>query len=163
MPLSFQPGVANKSPLPWFLNFQYSAGSSDLSMGRPRLLLADSHALMLEGLQTFLEPRFEIVGATDNFESLLKCVSKLAPDVAILDISIPNGQAGALRRLRDLYKHVRIVLLSFYCDVTVVRESLALGVSGYVLKWALTSDLVSAIEEVMVGRIYVSPALRYSG
>jgi two-component system, NarL family, response regulator DegU len=73
----------------------------------------------------------------------------------------PSGQAGALRRLRDLYKNIRIVLLSFYGDVTVVRESLALGVSGYVLKWA--SDLVSAIEEVMVGRIYVSPALRYSG
>jgi len=91
MPLSFQPGVANKSLLPWFLNFQYPAGSSDLSMGRPRLLLADSHALMLEGLQTFLEPRFEIVGATDN-ESLLKCVSKLAPDVTILDISILAGK-----------------------------------------------------------------------
>jgi DNA-binding NarL/FixJ family response regulator len=115
-------------------------------MDRPRLLLADSHALMLEGLQTFLEPRFEIVGATDNFESLLKCVSKLARrcNFGYFDSS---GQPGALRRLRDLYKNVRIVLLSFYGDVTVVRESLALGVSGYVLKWALTSDLVSRLKK----------------
>ena len=129
-------------------------------MKQARLILADSHKVMLEALRRLLEPKFEIVGMADDTNSLFEAVDKLKPDIAIVDLSMPvSNKFNIARQLKNRNPELKVIVLSVHDEALVVRESLASGALGIVLKWSAAEDLVPAIREVLEGHTYISPAL----
>jgi len=129
-------------------------------MKRPRIFLADDHCLLLEAFCTLLEPKYEIVGtATDGREMLAK-VTKLDPDVVVLDISMPNLNGfDAAGKLRKLLPEAKIVFLTMNDEPDMVTEAFKIGAKGYLLKNSAASELFQAIDAVLRGDSYVSPQL----
>ncbi len=127
-------------------------------MRRPRLLLADDHTLLLEGIRLMLEPEFELVGSVEDGQALLAAAKNLKPDVVLLDISMPimNG-IDAAYRLRKLLPSARVIFLTMHSNPDYVEEAFRAGAAGYLLKRAAASELLTAIREVMKGHYYVSP------
>ena len=126
-----------------------------------RVLLADDHALVRQGLRSLLERSgFQVVSeASDGREAIRQC-AQLLPDVVVMDISMPtlNG-VDAARELRKSSPRTRIVLLTQHSEDIYVSEAIEAGVHGYVLKSQASGDLVSAIQEVVAGRVYLSPGV----
>lgn len=129
-------------------------------MKRPRVLLADDHPILTEGIQKILEPRFELIGAVQDGRALLREAKRLEPDLLLVDISMPllNG-IDAARQLKKTMPRSKIVFLSMHADPEYVSEAFAAGASGYLLKSSFSSELVFALEEVLKGRYYISPAV----
>ena len=125
---------------------------------RPRLLLADDHTLLLEGIRLMLEPEFELVGSVEDGQALLAAAKTLKPDVILLDISMPvlNG-IDAARRLRKLLPSAKLIFLTMHADPDYVAEAFRAGAMGYLLKRAAASELLTAIRAVLKGNHYVSP------
>ncbi len=130
-------------------------------MKKARVLLADSHKLMLEASRYLLEPTFEIVGTVNDTKSLLEAAETLKPDVVVVDLSMPvsNG-VNAVRQLKYRNAELKVIVLSVHDEPEVVNEVLAIGVLGFVLKRSAALDLIPAIWKVLQGRTYVSPAGR---
>ncbi len=129
-------------------------------MTRTRVLLADDHKIVAEGLRTILEQEFELVGTVEDGRALLEAAEKLNPDVIVTDISMPllNGIEAA-QQIKKLTPKVKIVFLTMHPDVTYATRALEAGASGYVLKHAAPSELITAIKEVLNGRIYLTPMI----
>jgi DNA-binding NarL/FixJ family response regulator len=127
-------------------------------MKKPRLLLADDHTLVLEGLKKILEDDFEPVGAVDNGRDLLRLAEELKPDVILLDISMPllNG-IDACKQLIKASPLAKVIFVTMHADADYVAEAFRAGASGYLLKRSAASELVNAIHEVLKGRCYVTP------
>ena len=127
-------------------------------MGRPRVLLGDDHVLFSEGLRHILEPHFEVVGTIDNGRDLIAAAERLRPDVVVADISMPslNGIEAA-RRIRKMPHAPRIVFLTMHEDATFATAAFQAGASGYVLKRSTPAEIISAVQEVIRGRTYISP------
>jgi len=125
---------------------------------RPRLLLADDHALLLEGIRLMLEPEFELAGSVEDGQALLTAAEKLKPDVILIDISMPvlNG-IDAARQLRKTVPSAKLIFLTMHGDADYVTEAFRAGASGYLLKRSAASELITAIREVLKGHHYVSP------
>ncbi len=130
-------------------------------MGKPRILLADDHLILLEGLRGLLVPEFDIVGAVQDGRALLEAAKKLMPDAVVFDISMPvlNGIEAA-RRLRELLPQAKLVALTMHSDVTFALEALDAGVSGYVVKQSAAQELARAIKAVLKGGRYIAEPLR---
>jgi DNA-binding NarL/FixJ family response regulator len=130
-------------------------------MKRPRVLLADDHTLVLDGLRKILEPECEVVGAVEDGRSLLAAAKQLQPDVILLDISMPllNGVEAA-RRLRDVAPGSKVIFVTMHADATYVAGAFRAGASGYVLKRCASVELLKAIDQVLIGRPYVTPLIR---
>lgn len=130
-------------------------------MKRPRIVLADDHRIVLEGLRSLLQPEFELAGTAENGLELLELVEHTHPDVIITDISMPmlNG-IDAVRKLREMQVEAKIVFLTMHPDVVYATRALEAGASGYVLKHSAPDELISAIHEVLRGGTFVSTALR---
>ena len=125
-----------------------------------RVLLAEDHAIVIEGLRRVLQSGFEIVGEVADGRALVAAVEKLRPDVIIADISMPllNGIEAA-RQIRKIDPKAKIIFLTMHPDVTYAAEALLAGGSGYVLKSAAGSRILEAIREVMSGRTYITPSI----
>src|ERR1044071_1768168 len=125
---------------------------------RPRVLLADDHTLMLDGIRLMLQPEFELVGSVEDGQALLRAARTLKPDIVLLDISMPllNG-IDAGRQLRKILPSAKIVFVTMHADPDFVTEAFRVGASGYVLKRAAATELLTAIREVLRGNKYVSP------
>jgi DNA-binding NarL/FixJ family response regulator len=125
-----------------------------------RVLLADDHSIVLEGLRRVLEPGFEIVGEVADGRALVAAAGLLRPDIIVTDISMPllNGIEAA-RQIRKTNRKVKIVFLSMHPDVTYMAEALHAGGSGYVLKSSAGVELLEAIREALSGGIYVTPSI----
>ena len=97
-------------------------------MKRPRVLLADDHTLVVDGLRKILEPECEVVGAVEDGRSLLAAAEKLKPDIILLDISMPllNG-VDAARRLRDTVPSAKVIFVTMHADATYVTRGLSRG------------------------------------
>ncbi len=130
------------------------------STGKPRLLLADDHAIVVEGLRRLLEPNFELVGTVGDGRALLESAERLKPEVIVVDVSMPllNG-IEAVRRLKKISPRCKVVVLSMHEDVHIAAESLRAGASGYVLKHSAAETLNHAITEVLKGHTFVSPRI----
>ncbi len=128
-------------------------------MNRPRVLLADDHLTMREMVTLLLESEFDIIGAVTDGQALIEMAAELNPDVVILDITMPglNGIEAA-RRLKTDGSRAKIVFLTVHEDPDFVRESLATGALGYVVKTRLASDLLVAVRRALEGRTFVSPS-----
>jgi DNA-binding NarL/FixJ family response regulator len=129
-------------------------------MRRPRVLLADDHKIVAEGLRSLLEQDFELVGTVEDGRALVAAAQKLNPDVIVTDISMPllNGIEAA-QQIKKVTPKVKIVFLTMHPDVTYATRALEAGASGYVLKHAAPSELITAIKEVLNGRIYLTPMI----
>jgi DNA-binding NarL/FixJ family response regulator len=127
-------------------------------MKRPRVLLADDHRIVAEGLRRLLEPEFELVGSVEDGRALLEAAKKLSPDVIVVDVSMPllNG-IEATRQLKKDHTKMKVVVLTMHPDVTYAARALEAGASGYVLKHSAPTELVTAIREALRGRIYLTP------
>ncbi|HUS05078.1 MAG TPA: response regulator transcription factor [Bryobacteraceae bacterium] len=130
------------------------------SLQRPRVLLADDHTLVAEGISRLLEDEFELIGIADNGRHVLETAKRLAPEVVILDISMPqmNGIEAA-RQLRTLLPETKIVFLTMHSDRVYVSEALRAGAMGYLLKKSAATELVHAIRTVLAGEVYLTPLL----
>jgi DNA-binding NarL/FixJ family response regulator len=127
---------------------------------RPRVLLADDHRLVAEGLKSLLSVEFELVGVVEDGRALIEAARKLLPDVIVADISMPhlNG-IDALAQLKRADKQVPVVFLTMHPEVAYARRALAAGASGYVLKHSAPDELTAAIRAALDGKIYVTPAV----
>lgn len=125
---------------------------------RPTILLADDHVLVAEGIQKLLEGEFDLIGIVPDGRALLTSIQERAPDVAVVDISLPllNG-LEASRQIRKINPNIKIVILTMHSESTFVTEAFRIGVSGYVLKQSVGSELALAIKEVLKNNTYVSP------
>jgi DNA-binding NarL/FixJ family response regulator len=127
---------------------------------RIRVLLADDHKIVLDGLRSLLEPEFELAGTVEDGRALVSAAEKLRPDVIVVDISMPllNG-IEAVRQIKKLDKQVKVVFLTMHPDVTYAIRAFEAGASGYVLKHSASSELITAIHEAIKGRTYVTPMI----
>lgn len=126
-----------------------------------RVLLADDHALVRQGLMAYLERHgFQVVGEASDGQEAQQLAAKTEPDVAILDVSMPvlNG-IDAARELKKSSPKTKAILLTKHDEDQYVTEALRVGVRGYVLKSQVATDLVHAIQEVCKGSIYLSPSI----
>jgi DNA-binding NarL/FixJ family response regulator len=127
---------------------------------RPRVILADDHGLLLEAFENLLAPACEVVGKFTDGASLLAAAESLAPDVIVLDVSMP-GVSGleAARRLGASMPDVKLIFLTMQDDPDIAAEAFRLGASGYLLKASAASELFQAIREALEGRRYVTPSV----
>lgn len=129
-------------------------------MGRPRLLLADDHSLVLGAFENLLSGECDIVGQVADGRALIDAAEKLKPDVIVLDIGMPllNGlEAG--RQIKRRLPEVKLVFLTMHEDADLAADAFRSGASAYLLKRSAASELVTAIREVMQGRSYVTPLI----
>jgi len=129
-------------------------------MKRPRVLLADDHVIVAEGLRGLLEPEFDLVGIVQDGRALLSAAEKLRPDVIVADISMPllNG-IDAVRQIKKIHEEIKVVFLTMHPDVTYAVSALEAGALGYVLKHSAPAELVAAIQSALRGKTYVTPLL----
>jgi DNA-binding NarL/FixJ family response regulator len=129
-------------------------------MNRPRVLLADDHRVLSEGLKSLLQPYFDVVGIVSDGWELVAASTGLDPDVVVLDISMPslNG-IDAARQLRSASLRAKFVFLTMHREVVYATRALEAGASGFVLKHSAASELVTAIQEALKGRTYITPQI----
>lgn len=127
-----------------------------------RILLADDHALVRQGFRMILsaQPDMEIVGEAGNGREAVELAEKLKPDVAVMDVAMPelNG-VEATRRLNTVSPRTRVLALSMHKDSVYVREILRAGARGYLLKDSVDADLLAAVRAVAKGDGYLSPGV----
>jgi DNA-binding NarL/FixJ family response regulator len=125
---------------------------------KPRVIIADDHALVAEGVTKLIERDIQLVGSVADGRALVQAVEKLNPDLALVDISLPllNG-LDACRQIKKANPTVKVIVLTMHLEKHFVTEAFRAGVSGYVLKQSVADELIFAIKEVLKGRTYVSP------
>jgi len=130
-------------------------------MPKPRVLLADDHALILEGLRRVLEPEFEIAGTAVNGRQLVAMALELRPDAVLLDVGMPelNGIEAA-RQLRRALPTIKILFVTQMEDRAYARAAFQAEASAYLLKQSAVAELSIALREALAGRYYVSKSLR---
>jgi len=129
-------------------------------VSRPRVLLADDHRMVMEGLRSLLAEEFDLVGTVEDGITLVATAKKLRPDVIVTDITMPhlNG-IDALARLKKDNPDVKVILLTMHTTPSYARRALSAGAKGFVVKHAAPAELVMAIRAVMKGQTFVTPAL----
>jgi DNA-binding NarL/FixJ family response regulator len=132
-------------------------------MMRPRIFLADDHSLLLEAFSNLLEPKYEVVGTATDGRKMLQMVTKLLPDVVLMDIAMPNLNGfDAGEKLKKKLPDVKLVFLTVNEDPDMVTEAFRIGANGYLLKSSAASELFQAIEAVLASKSYVSPQISES-
>jgi len=129
-------------------------------MRRPRILLADDHAIVADGLSRLLEPEFELAGKVQDGQALLEAAQTLKPEVIVADISMPllNG-LDAVRQLKKAGCEAKVIFLTMHSDLGFAIEAIKAGAAGYVLKQSAAEELLTAIRAVLKGGAYVTPLI----
>lgn len=129
-------------------------------MAKARILLADDHTLVAEAIKRLLEPEYHVVGVVPDGRALLREASALKPDIVIVDLNMPmlNG-IDASKQLKIVSPAMKIIVLTMNEDAEIVAETMRTWASGYLLKKSAGSELVKAVQEVLRGGKYVTPAL----
>jgi DNA-binding NarL/FixJ family response regulator len=129
-------------------------------MPRTKVLLADDHAVVAQGLSALLEDTFDLAGVVHDGRALLAAVETLRPDVVVTDISMPllNG-IDAVRQIRMRHPHVKVIILTMHRETQLAVDAFRAGASGYMLKVSPGEELITAIEQVAMGRTYVTTLL----
>jgi DNA-binding NarL/FixJ family response regulator len=127
-----------------------------------RIVLADDHPIVLNGLRNLIrtQPDLELLGEAVNGREALTLIRATRPDVAVVDISMPELNGILLsRRLADEMSSVKIIVLTLHEDRAYLKQALEAKVRGYVLKRSAAENLVQAIRAVVVGGLYLDPAM----
>ena len=128
------------------------------------VLLADRHYGVIEGVHGLLETSFTTVVMVTDENSLIEIASRMQPAVAVVDLSLAGGRSfGWLDRLLGQSPASKVIVLSVHDEPTVAQSALDAGASGFVLKRAIASDLLAAVDAVLDGERYVSPAIPFGG
>lgn len=129
-------------------------------MSRTRVLLADDHTMMAEGLRKLLEEEYELVGVVHDGKVLVDTAKQVDPEVVVLDITMPllNGFEAA-RRIKAILPETIVVFLTMHTDPTYATEAFRAGASGYVVKQSAPAELLHAIEVCLKGEYYLTPSL----
>ena len=129
-------------------------------LSRPRVLLADDHRMVAEGLKSLLSPNFELVEVVEDGRALIAAAKKHHPDVIVADITMPhlNG-LDALGLLKKHNPQVKVVFLTMHHEVAYARRALDAGAAGFVLKHSAPAELLTAIRAALDGKTYLTPAL----
>jgi len=129
-------------------------------MKRTRVLLADDHPLMLEGIRSFIEPHLQSVDTVTDGRALVEAALRLKPNLIILDITMPllNGIDAAIQ-IRKSLPAVKMLFVTMHVSPAYLEAVLNAGASGYVVKSAAREELLDAIRSVLKGQIYVSASL----
>jgi DNA-binding NarL/FixJ family response regulator len=129
-------------------------------MKRPKVLLVDDHKIVCDGLVRLLGDRCEIVGTLTDGWLVADAVSRFQPDVIVLDVSLP-GLSGldVIRKLQRQRSAVRIIVLTMHADPELANEALSAGASAFVPKESPGEELLTALEEVMRGNVYLARGL----
>ena len=117
-----------------------------------RVILADWHQNMLEGIRSLLETVFDVVVMVADENSLLDSLEKVKPDLVVVDLSLTVTNSD-----------MKVIILSVHDEQTVVDDCISAGVAGFVLKLTAINDLIPAIWEVLKGRTYISPSVETEG
>jgi DNA-binding NarL/FixJ family response regulator len=130
------------------------------ALSRPRVLIADDHRLILEGLQRIISDRCDIVGTSTTGKDLVERAAELKPEFILLDIAMPllNGIEAA-RQIKRVSPDTKLIFVTMQVNRDYVREAFKAGASGYVLKQSAASELLDAIADVRRGRLFVSPMI----
>ena len=123
------------------------------------VLLADRHHGLSEGVRSLLETTFKAVVMVADEVSLFESAKRLPVALAVVDLSLTRGGIELIRRLRNLCPKLNIVAISIHDEVSLSDAAFAAGANGFVLKRALATDLLPAVDSVMHGQRYVSPAV----
>ena len=129
-------------------------------VSKARLVIADDHSIVLEAYRQLLEPEFEIVGTAENGQELLNIAPGLAPDIIMLDISMPtmNG-LDVTKQLRAAVPRAKLIFVTMMSEPFYISQAFALGASGYVLKQSASTELLSALNAALKTQRYISPQL----
>lgn len=127
-------------------------------MRKARVLLAEDHVIVAEGLRSILEEEIELVGTVGDGHALVEAAKRLKPEIIIADISMPllNG-LDAVRQLRREKVSAKVVFLTMHSEMPVAQEAFRAGASAYLLKQSAGKELLLAIREVVAGRRYITP------
>jgi DNA-binding NarL/FixJ family response regulator len=128
----------------------------------PRVLIVDDHAVIRRGVQGILStyPEWDLCGEADNGQDAIRLAGELAPEVVIMDVSMP-GMNGleATRIIHDVLPETKVLLLTLHSSAEFVRSAFRAGARGYVLKSDAENELVRALNVVIGEGTYVSPAI----
>jgi len=127
---------------------------------RPRVLLADDHRIVAQGLKVILSTEFDLVGLVADGQALVEAAKALRPDIIVADVTMPSlSGIDALEQLRRDGLDVPFVFLTMHSDAGYARRALSAGAAGYVLKLSAPEELVQAIRAALDGGTFVSPVL----
>jgi len=129
-------------------------------MSKVRVLLADDHKMVAEGLRALLEPEYELVGIVEDGHELIEKTEQLKPDVIVADITMPslNG-IDAVEQLKKSGSEAKVIFLTMHHDAMYANRGFEAGASGFLLKHSAPDELLTAIREVLKGRTYVTPMI----
>ncbi len=129
-------------------------------MRRPTILLADDHTILTEGLVSLLRERFEIVGTVADGSALVESADRLRPDVIITDVNMPSITGlEALGHLKKRGVTSKVIILTMHGEAGVAGQAVRAGASAFLLKHSAGDELIDAIDEVLNGRMYLTPAV----
>ena len=126
-------------------------------MNRIRILLADDHPMVLEGVAKILADKFDVVGKVEDGRALVAAAQQLTPDLIVTDMTMPLLHGlEACRQLKRLVGS-KVIFLTMHADVAYAKEAFQAGASGYLLKRNAASELIDAIHTVIRGQTYITP------
>ena len=129
-------------------------------MSRPRVLLADDHRMVAEGLKSLLPDELELVGVVEDGRAMIEAAEELRPDVIVADITMPHLNGfEALARLRKSHPNIKVVFLTMHQNAGYARRALEAGASAFVVKHAAPEELVLAIHAALSGKTFITPSL----
>jgi DNA-binding NarL/FixJ family response regulator len=129
-------------------------------MSRPRVLLADDHRMMAEGLKALLPDEFELVGIVADGRAMIEAAERLRPDVIVADVAMPNLNGfEALTRLKKSHPNIKVVFLTMHQNAAYARRALDAGASGFVVKHSASEELVVAVHAALKGKTFITPSL----
>jgi DNA-binding NarL/FixJ family response regulator len=136
------------------------AAGGGVAMSRPRVLLADDHRMVAEGVKRLLEEEFELTAVVEDGRELVETARRLRPDVIVADITMPHlSGMEALVQLKRDNPDVRVVFLTMHKDVAYARRALEAGAKGYVLKHSAQAELFLAVRAALDGKTFISPTI----
>jgi DNA-binding NarL/FixJ family response regulator len=129
-------------------------------MNRPRVLLADDHQIVVEGLTSLLKEEFELVGVVGDGHAMIEAARKLRPDVIVADIAMPrmNGIDAFLQLKKDIPR-IKVVFLTMHHEVVYARRAIESGAAGFVLKHSAAAELIRALHSALCNKTYITPSL----
>ncbi len=129
-------------------------------MRRPRILLADDHALILDGFCNLLKSKYAVVGTAEDGTELVEAAIRLKPELIILDITMPllNG-IDAAREIRKHLPQVKLLFVTMHTGPTYLQAALDAGANGYAVKSSSRKEILAAVEKVLDGALYITPGL----
>lgn len=125
-----------------------------------RVIIADDHALVVEGLRQLLDPEVAIIGTATSGEEALQLTKALRPDIVLMDAMMPHYDGfDTARHLLQISPESKVIIVSMLAEPIHISEAFRAGAKGYVLKQAVVSDLLDAIREVLLNQRYLSPSI----